>query len=129
MMEQLADTARKMVVPGKGILAADESTGSIQKRFDSIKTPSTEETRRDYREETNVVSTSLTRSSVMDTNRILEKSTQPHVSFASQFTLRSDLDSEPFREICKPYTAPLPCFINSIQLFCASEKANLAPWT
>lgn len=85
--------------------------------------------RRDYREETNVVSTSLTRSSVMDTNRILEKSTQPHVSFASQFTLRSDLDSEPFREICKPYTAPLPCFINSIQLFCASEKANLAPWT
>src|SRR6266403_2429149 len=64
-----------------------------------------------------------------DTNRIWEKSTQPHVSFASQFTLRSDLDSEPFREIWKPYTAPLSCFINSIQLFCASEKANLAPWT
>jgi fructose-bisphosphate aldolase class I len=50
MMEQLADIARQMVVPGKGILAADESTGSIQKRFESIKTPSTEETRRDYRE-------------------------------------------------------------------------------
>jgi fructose-bisphosphate aldolase class I len=50
MMEQLADTARRMVAPGKGILAADESTGSIQKRFDSIKIPCTEENRRDYRE-------------------------------------------------------------------------------
>ena len=50
MMEQLAEVAHKMVVPGKGILAADESTGSIQKRFDSIKIPSTEENRRDYRE-------------------------------------------------------------------------------
>jgi fructose-bisphosphate aldolase class I len=50
MMEQLADIAHRMVVPGKGILAADESTGSIQKRFDSIKIPSTEENRRDYRE-------------------------------------------------------------------------------
>jgi fructose-bisphosphate aldolase class I len=38
------------VVPGKGILAADESTASIGKRFESIKTPSTEESRRDYRE-------------------------------------------------------------------------------
>jgi fructose-bisphosphate aldolase class I len=50
MMEQLASVAHKMVVPGKGILAADESTGSIQKRFDTIKIPSTEENRRDYRE-------------------------------------------------------------------------------
>ncbi|MFL5258678.1 MAG: class I fructose-bisphosphate aldolase [Hyphomicrobiales bacterium] len=50
MTDKLAETARKMVVPGKGILAADESTGSIQKRFESINTPSTEETRRDYRE-------------------------------------------------------------------------------
>ena len=38
MMDKLAETARKMVVPGKGILAADESTGSIQKRFESINT-------------------------------------------------------------------------------------------
>jgi len=50
MTDQLADIARKMVVPGKGILAADESTASIAKRFESIKTASTEESRRDYRE-------------------------------------------------------------------------------
>jgi len=39
-----------MVAPGKGILAADESTGTIKKRFDSIKTDSTADSRRDYRE-------------------------------------------------------------------------------
>jgi fructose-bisphosphate aldolase class I len=39
-----------MVARGKGILAADESSGTIKKRFDSIATPSTEENRRDYRE-------------------------------------------------------------------------------
>jgi len=49
-MDNLAEVARKIVQPGKGILAADESTGSIQKRFESINTPSTEESRRDYRE-------------------------------------------------------------------------------
>ena len=39
-----------MVAPGKGILAADEITASIAKRLESINTPSTEESRRDYRE-------------------------------------------------------------------------------
>ena len=39
-----------MVAPGKGILAADESTGTIKKRFDAIKVESTDDTRRDYRE-------------------------------------------------------------------------------
>ena len=39
-----------MVAPGKGILAADESTGTIKKRFDQIKLESTEENRRAYRE-------------------------------------------------------------------------------
>ena len=39
-----------MVAPGKGILAADESSGTIKKRFDSIGVTSTEDTRRDYRE-------------------------------------------------------------------------------
>jgi fructose-bisphosphate aldolase class I len=38
------------VTPGKGLLAADESSGTIKKRFDAIKVESTEETRRDYRE-------------------------------------------------------------------------------
>lgn len=50
MSEKLAKVAEAMVTPGKGILAADESTGSIKKRFDSINLPSTEENRRDYRE-------------------------------------------------------------------------------
>ena len=39
-----------MVTPGKGILAADESSGTIKKRFDSIGADSTENNRRDYRE-------------------------------------------------------------------------------
>ena len=50
MTERLEDIAIRMVAEGKGILAADESTGTIQKRFDSIKVENTEENRRDYRE-------------------------------------------------------------------------------
>jgi fructose-bisphosphate aldolase class I len=46
----LEQVAEAMVAPGKGILAADESSGTIKKRFDSIKTESTEASRRDYRE-------------------------------------------------------------------------------
>ena len=48
--QTLIDTARAMVAPGKGILAADESTPTIGKRFDTINTESTEENRRTYRE-------------------------------------------------------------------------------
>jgi fructose-bisphosphate aldolase class I len=44
------DTARALVAPGKGILAADESSGTIKKRFDPIGLASTETSRRDYRE-------------------------------------------------------------------------------
>src|SRR5439155_1576212 len=47
---ELMRVASAMVARGKGILAADESTGSIKKRFDSIKLESTEEHRRTYRE-------------------------------------------------------------------------------
>ena len=47
---ELELTARALVAPGKGILAADESSGTIKKRFDSIGTESTEETRRAYRD-------------------------------------------------------------------------------
>ena len=50
MGEKLEDIAMAMVTPGKGILAADESTGTIKKRFDQIDTVSTEDSRRDYRE-------------------------------------------------------------------------------
>src|ERR1700674_397194 len=46
----LNKVAQAMVTPVKGILAADESSGTIKKRFDAIKVESTEETRRDYRE-------------------------------------------------------------------------------
>jgi fructose-bisphosphate aldolase class I len=49
-MDILHGTARELVGPGKGILAADESTGTIGKRFDSIGVTSTEETRRVYRQ-------------------------------------------------------------------------------
>ncbi|MCG8355451.1 MAG: fructose-bisphosphate aldolase class I [Kiloniellales bacterium] len=45
----LAVTAKAIVADGKGILAADESTGTIKKRFDQISLESTEENRRDYR--------------------------------------------------------------------------------
>lgn len=47
---QLAKTAREMVDDNRGLLAADESTGTIKKRFDSISVQSTEDNRRDYRE-------------------------------------------------------------------------------
>lgn len=50
MTERLQDIAHALVAPGKGILAADESSGTIKKRFDVIKTVSTEDSRRDYRE-------------------------------------------------------------------------------
>jgi fructose-bisphosphate aldolase class I len=49
-MQDLAETARALVAEGKGILAADESDGTIKKRFDSIGVESTEDTRRAYRE-------------------------------------------------------------------------------
>jgi fructose-bisphosphate aldolase class I len=46
----LNDIARMLVAPGKGILAADESGGTIKRRFDSIGVESTEDNRRAYRE-------------------------------------------------------------------------------
>ena len=49
-IQQLATTAQQLVAPGKGILAADESSPTIKKRFDSIEVESTEENRRNYRE-------------------------------------------------------------------------------
>jgi fructose-bisphosphate aldolase class I len=49
-VQQLQSTAKALVADGKGILAADESTGTIKKRLDSIGVESTEETRRAYRE-------------------------------------------------------------------------------
>jgi fructose-bisphosphate aldolase class I len=49
-LADLNKVAEAMVTPGKGILAADESSGTIKKRFDAINVESTEDNRRDYRE-------------------------------------------------------------------------------
>jgi fructose-bisphosphate aldolase, class I len=49
-LKELETVARAMVAKGKGILAADESSGTIKRRFDSIKIESNEDTRRAYRE-------------------------------------------------------------------------------
>ena len=49
-LAELNKVALALVTPGKGILAADESSGTIKKRFDGIDVVSSEETRRDYRE-------------------------------------------------------------------------------
>ncbi len=48
--EKLTETAQAMVAEGRGILAIDESSGTIKKRFDLIKLESTEDNRRDYRQ-------------------------------------------------------------------------------
>ena len=49
-MEAMRETARELVAPAKGILAADESSGTIKKRFDQIGVESTEDNRRAYRQ-------------------------------------------------------------------------------
>src|SRR5207342_324222 len=49
-LDELNKVAQAMVASGKGILAADESSGTIKKRFDAIGVESTEDSRRDYRE-------------------------------------------------------------------------------
>ena len=49
-LSELNKVAEAMVAPGRGILAADESTGTIKKRFDSLGVESTSDSRRDYRE-------------------------------------------------------------------------------
>ena len=48
--EELEKTIAELIAPAKGILAADESAGTIEKRFKSINVASTEESRRNYRE-------------------------------------------------------------------------------
>ncbi len=47
---ELVETARAIAAPGKGILAADESTGTIGQRFKSIDVENIEENRRKYRQ-------------------------------------------------------------------------------
>ena len=49
-IDLLAETARAMVAPGKGIIAIDESNATIKKRFDSVGIECSEDNRRAYRE-------------------------------------------------------------------------------
>jgi fructose-bisphosphate aldolase class I len=49
-IEELESVAQAMVAPGKGIIAIDESTNPLRKRFDAVGVPNTEENRRAYRE-------------------------------------------------------------------------------
>src|SRR5215216_4072941 len=49
-LAELSKVAKAMMAPGRGILAADESSGTIKKRFDAIGVESTADNRRDYRE-------------------------------------------------------------------------------
>src|SRR4249920_748792 len=49
-ISKLSETAQEMMTPGKGILAADESSGTIKKRFDAVQVEATEQNRRAYRE-------------------------------------------------------------------------------
>ncbi len=49
-LQKLENTAQELLAPGQGILAADESDGTIGKRFDAVGIESTEESRRDYRQ-------------------------------------------------------------------------------
>lgn len=50
LQAELRDIANRIVAPGKGILAADESTATIGKRFTDIATENNEENRRQYRQ-------------------------------------------------------------------------------
>jgi fructose-bisphosphate aldolase class I len=49
-LAELNRVANAMVAPGRGVLAADESAGTVKKRFEAVGVESTEENRRDYRE-------------------------------------------------------------------------------
>ena len=48
--QEMETTVKALTAPGKGVLVADESTGTIEKRFKGVNAPCTEETRREYRD-------------------------------------------------------------------------------
>ena len=84
-VEALKDIANAMVEPGRGILAADESTPTIKKRFDSINTESTEDNRRAYRQ-------------MLFTAPEMEKSISGVIMFEETLFQKSD-DGTPFPEL------------------------------
>jgi fructose-bisphosphate aldolase class I len=81
---ELHETAKALVADSKGILAADESTGTIEKRFDSIGLESTEENRRAYRE-------------MLFTTPELEESVSGVILYDE--TIRQSSDGTPFPEL------------------------------
>ena len=83
--QELYDTARAIVAENKGILAADESTGTIKKRFDAIGVDSTEESRRSYR-------------NLLFTTAGLEESIGGVILYDETIRQRSD-DGTPFAEL------------------------------
>lgn len=87
-MASLNAVARKLVAPGKGILAADESEGTISKRFAAIELPVTLETRRDYRE------------MLFRSTEAMEKYISG-VILTEETLLQEAKDGTPFREILK----------------------------
>ena len=82
---ELNDTAQAIVADHKGILAADESTGTIQKRFDSIGVESTEENRRFYRQ-------------LLFTTPAMEESIGGVIMFDETLRQKAD-DGTPFAEV------------------------------
>ena len=71
---ELANTIEKLVAPGKGILAADESTGTMGKRLASINLENTEQNRHDYRL---MLATEIRRWEVARPGRVLMLSSSP----------------------------------------------------
>lgn len=84
---ELVETARAIAAPGKGILAADESTGTIGKRFDAIKVENIEENRRKYRQ-------------LLFQSEGLEKSISGTILFEETLYQNAD-DGTPFVDILK----------------------------
>lgn len=85
--EELIHTARAIVRPGHGLLAADESTGTIKKRFDDIKVENTEENRRFYRE-------------LLITTKDMEKYISGIIMYEETVD-QKDANGKPFMEILK----------------------------
>jgi fructose-bisphosphate aldolase class I len=105
--DQLIKTAKAMVAPGKGILAADESSGTIKKRFDAIGVESTESNRRDYREmmfrATNAMKNNI--SGVILYDETIRQNAKDGTPLAKLIT---DAGSIPGIKVDKG-TKPLPC--------------------
>jgi len=101
-LSELARVAQAMTVKHKGILAADESSGTIKKRFDSIKLDSTEEHRRTYREMLFTAGAQDSISGVILYDETIRQKTKDGIAFADYLTrngmipgIKVDLGAKP----------------------------------